>query len=161
MPAAHGKICRRLSCRLSETRAFLNRPTISWLNVGTCGINRFLTAILRVRLGSLKLGSFLPTPLTTDWDCNVVDAFSGKSNKRVSDLLDAFVYLGPRIYTCGNPFQLTSPLIVLTEQNGYGDSRCLVCLDLPLWKRLIVRSLRAQQTHRSTPQNPDTNNCKQ
>lgn len=47
-------------------------------------------------MGSLKLGSFLPTPLTTDWDCNVVDAFSGKSNKRVSDLLDAFVYLGPQ-----------------------------------------------------------------
>lgn len=48
------------------------------------------------RLGSLGLGSFLPTPLTTDQDCNVVDAFAGKSDKLVSDLLDAFLYLGPQ-----------------------------------------------------------------
>ncbi len=48
------------------------------------------------RLGSLGLGSFLPTPLTTDQDCNVVDAFAGKSSKPVSDLLDAFLYLGPQ-----------------------------------------------------------------
>ena len=48
------------------------------------------------RLGTLGLGSFLPTPLTTDEDCNVVDAFAGKSNKLVSDLLDAFLYLGPQ-----------------------------------------------------------------
>ncbi|WP_419804322.1 hypothetical protein [Terriglobus sp.] len=48
------------------------------------------------RLGSLGLGSFLPTPLTTDQDCNVVDAFAGKTSKTVSDLLDAFLYLGPQ-----------------------------------------------------------------
>ncbi len=48
------------------------------------------------KLGSLGLGSFLPTPLTTDQDCNVVDAFAGKSTKLVSDLLDAFLYLGPQ-----------------------------------------------------------------
>ena len=47
-------------------------------------------------LGSLGIGSFLPTPLTTDEDCNVVDAVAGKSPKPVSDLLDAFLYLGPQ-----------------------------------------------------------------
>ena len=46
------------------------------------------------KLGSLGLGSFLPTPLTTDQDHNVVDAFAGKTSRAVSDLLDAFLYLG-------------------------------------------------------------------
>jgi len=47
------------------------------------------------RLGSLGLDSFLPSPLTTDQDCNVVDAFAGKS-KTVADQIDAFLYLGPQ-----------------------------------------------------------------
>jgi len=47
------------------------------------------------RLGSLSLSSFLPTPLTTDQDCNVIDAFAGKS-KSVADQIDAFLYLGPQ-----------------------------------------------------------------
>jgi hypothetical protein len=47
-------------------------------------------------LGGLGLSSFLPTPLTTDKDCNVIDAFAGKSSKPVADLLDAFLYLGPQ-----------------------------------------------------------------
>ncbi len=64
-------------------------------------------ALLRTKnskLGSLGLGSFLPTPLTVDQDCNVVDAFAGKTSKAVSDLLDAFLYLGPQ------SFQLREPI---------------------------------------------------
>ena len=48
------------------------------------------------RLGSLSLDSFLPSPLTTDQDCNVVDAFAGESSKTVADQIDAFLYLGPQ-----------------------------------------------------------------
>ena len=48
------------------------------------------------QLGSLGLDSFLPSPLTTDQDCNVVDAFGGKSPKTVADQIDAFLYLGPQ-----------------------------------------------------------------
>ena len=48
------------------------------------------------RLGSLGLDSFLPSPLTTDENCNVVDAFSGTSSKPVADQIDAFLYLGPQ-----------------------------------------------------------------
>src|ERR1039457_376206 len=48
------------------------------------------------RLGSLGLDSFLPSPLTTDQDCNVVDAFADKSSKTVADQIDAFLYLGPQ-----------------------------------------------------------------
>jgi hypothetical protein len=45
------------------------------------------------RLGSLSLSSFMPTPITTDQDCNVVDAFGGISHS-VADQVDAFLYLG-------------------------------------------------------------------
>ncbi len=48
------------------------------------------------RLGSLDLDSFLPSPLTTDKDCNVKDAFAGKSPKTVADQIDAFLYLAPQ-----------------------------------------------------------------
>jgi hypothetical protein len=48
------------------------------------------------RLGSLGLDSFLPSPLTTDQDCNVSEAFAGKSSKTVADQIDAFLYLGPQ-----------------------------------------------------------------
>jgi hypothetical protein len=48
------------------------------------------------RLGSLGLDSFIPSPLTTDQDCNVMDAFAGKSSKTVADQIDAFLYLGPQ-----------------------------------------------------------------
>jgi hypothetical protein len=48
------------------------------------------------RLGSLGLDSFLPSPLTTDQDCNAVDAFAGGSSKTVSDQIDAFLFLGPQ-----------------------------------------------------------------
>jgi hypothetical protein len=48
------------------------------------------------RLGSLGLDSFIPSPLTTDQDCNVIDAFAGESSKTVADQIDAFLYLGPQ-----------------------------------------------------------------
>jgi hypothetical protein len=48
------------------------------------------------RLGSLGLDSFLPSPITTDQDCNVIDAFAGNSSKTVADQIDAFLYLGPQ-----------------------------------------------------------------
>ena len=48
------------------------------------------------RLGSLGLDSFLPSPLTTEQDCNVVDAFADKSSKTVADQIDAFLNLGPQ-----------------------------------------------------------------
>jgi len=54
-------------------------------------------ALLRTknsRLGSLGLDSFLQTPLTTDEECNVIDAFAGESSKTVADQIDAFLYLG-------------------------------------------------------------------
>jgi hypothetical protein len=48
------------------------------------------------RLGSLGLDSFMPSPLITDQDCNVADAFAGKPSKTVADQIDAFLYLGPQ-----------------------------------------------------------------
>jgi hypothetical protein len=48
------------------------------------------------KLGSLGLDSFMPSPITTDQDCNVVDAFAGSSSKTVADQIDAFLYLAPQ-----------------------------------------------------------------
>lgn len=46
-------------------------------------------------LGSPSLSAFMPTPITTDQDCNVVDAFGGITHS-VADQIDAFLYLGPQ-----------------------------------------------------------------
>ncbi len=48
------------------------------------------------RLGSLSLDSFMESPLTTDQDCNVNDAFPADPTKTVADRIDAFLYLGPQ-----------------------------------------------------------------
>ena len=48
------------------------------------------------RLGSLGLDSFISSPITTDQDCNVIDAFAGSSSRTVADQIDAFIYLGPQ-----------------------------------------------------------------
>ncbi|MGA7316608.1 MAG: hypothetical protein WBX22_21870 [Silvibacterium sp.] len=48
------------------------------------------------RLGSLDLDSFFQSPITTDQDCNVVDAFAGNSSRTVAHQIDAFLYLGPQ-----------------------------------------------------------------
>jgi len=55
------------------------------------------------RLGSLGLDSFLPSPITTDQDCNVSDAFASKPFKTVSDQIDAFLYLGPQKLLLAEP----------------------------------------------------------
>jgi hypothetical protein len=48
------------------------------------------------RLGALNLSDFFPSPVGTDKDCNVVDEFGGNPHKRMEDLVDAFLYLGPQ-----------------------------------------------------------------
>ena len=47
-------------------------------------------------LGSLRLDAFLPTPITTDDQCNVIDPFKAHPNVIVANLIDAFLYLGPQ-----------------------------------------------------------------
>jgi hypothetical protein len=47
------------------------------------------------KLGSLKLNAFMDSPLTTDQDCNVVDAFARAATKTIADQMDAILYLGP------------------------------------------------------------------
>ncbi len=47
------------------------------------------------RTGSLSLSSILQSPLTTDEECNVSDAFESTPAKTVANYLDAFLYLGP------------------------------------------------------------------
>jgi hypothetical protein len=48
------------------------------------------------RLGSLSLDAFMQSPLTTDEDCNVREAFPADPSKTVADRIDAFLYLGPQ-----------------------------------------------------------------
>jgi hypothetical protein len=68
------------------------------------------------RLGSLGLDSFIPSPLTTDQDCNVIDAFVGKSSKTVSDQIDAFLYLGPQKSLLAEPLPAD---IALNQKQTY------------------------------------------
>jgi hypothetical protein len=58
--------------------------------------NPSLISTQRTSLGSLKLDSFLPTPISTDDHCNVIDPFKANPKLVVSDLIDAFIYLGPQ-----------------------------------------------------------------
>jgi len=37
----------------------------------------------------------MDSPLTTDQDCNVVDAFAGAAAKTIANQMDAIIYLGP------------------------------------------------------------------
>ncbi|WP_263367094.1 hypothetical protein [Edaphobacter bradus] len=54
-------------------------------------------------LGTLGLDSFLPSPITTDQNCNAIDAFSSKPSKTVADQIDAFLYLGPQKLLLAEP----------------------------------------------------------
>ena len=47
-------------------------------------------------LGALDLGRFLPPPIRIDQDCNVHREFPKVLQKRMEDLVDAFLYLGPQ-----------------------------------------------------------------
>ena len=55
------------------------------------------------RLGALGLNDFLPSPIGTDKDCNVIDEFAGDPQKRMADLVDAFLYLGPQDLRLAEP----------------------------------------------------------
>ena len=55
------------------------------------------------RLGSLGLDSFLPSPITTDQDCNVSEAFGANPSETVADQIDAFLYLGPQKSALAEP----------------------------------------------------------
>ncbi len=58
--------------------------------------NPSLISARETSLGSLQLDAFLPTPISTDDQCNVIDPFKAKPDVVVSDLIDAFLYLGPQ-----------------------------------------------------------------
>jgi hypothetical protein len=47
-------------------------------------------------LGALGLGNFSPRTIWTDKDCNVHNEFPKNEQKPMSDLVDAFLYLGPQ-----------------------------------------------------------------
>ncbi len=55
------------------------------------------------RLGLLSLDAFMESPLTTDEDCNVREAFPAAPSNTVADRIDAFLYLGPQIATLTEP----------------------------------------------------------
>ncbi len=55
------------------------------------------------KLGSLSLDSFISSPLTTDQDCNVIDAFAGTPAKTIADQIDAVLYLGPQESSLAEP----------------------------------------------------------
>lgn len=47
-------------------------------------------------LGALALAHFFPPPIWTDKNCNVHDEFPRNEQRPMSDLVDAFLYLGPQ-----------------------------------------------------------------
>ena len=55
------------------------------------------------RIGSLSLSSILQSPITTDEDCNVTDAFASTPAKTVASYVDAFLYLGPQRSSLAEP----------------------------------------------------------
>ena len=55
-------------------------------------------------LGALGLGHFYPPTVWTDNDCNVHDELPNNEQKPMSDLVDAFLYLGPQ------DLRLTEPM---------------------------------------------------
>ena len=56
------------------------------------------------RLGALRLSDFYPPTIWTDSDCNVYNDFPKNEQKPMADLVDAFLYLGPR------DLRLTEPI---------------------------------------------------
>jgi hypothetical protein len=48
------------------------------------------------RLRSLSLDSFFASPIWTDENCNVSEAFATSRSKTIADQIDAFLYLGPQ-----------------------------------------------------------------
>jgi hypothetical protein len=60
------------------------------------GVSPSLLQTKNSRIGSLSLSSILQSPITTDEDCNVSDAFASTPAKTVASYVDAFLYLGPQ-----------------------------------------------------------------
>ena len=48
------------------------------------------------KFGKLPLDAFIESPITTDKDCNVREAFPGDPSHTVADRIDALLYLGPQ-----------------------------------------------------------------
>jgi len=61
----------------------------------TGGVWPSLTRTKNSKLGSFRLDVFMDSPLTTDQDCNVIDAFAKVPGKTIADQIDAILYLGP------------------------------------------------------------------
>jgi hypothetical protein len=59
------------------------------------GVWPSLTMTKNSKLGSLSLDTFMDSPLTTDQDCNVIDACAKAPAKTIADQMDAILYLGP------------------------------------------------------------------
>jgi len=55
------------------------------------------------QIGSLSLSSILQSPITTDEDCNVSDAFASTPAKTVASYVDAFLYLGHQKSSLAEP----------------------------------------------------------
>jgi hypothetical protein len=55
------------------------------------------------RIGSISLSSILQSPITTDEDCNVSEAFASTPAKTVASYVDAFLYLGPQKSSLAEP----------------------------------------------------------
>lgn len=47
------------------------------------------------KLGSLRLDAFMDFPVTTDENCNVINAFAKAPGQTIADQIDAILYLGP------------------------------------------------------------------
>jgi len=60
------------------------------------GVSPSLLKTKNSRIGPLSLSSILQSPITTDENCNVIDAFASTSDKTVASYVDAFLYLDPQ-----------------------------------------------------------------
>ena len=77
------------------------------------GIWPSLIATKNSKIGSLSLATFMDSPLTTDRNCNVVDAFAGAAGKTMSAQIDAILYLGPPESSMAEPL----PADIALDQN--------------------------------------------
>ena len=77
-------------------------------------------AIIRTkgsRFEKLPLDAFIESPITTDKDCNVREAFPPDSSHTVADRIDAFLYLGPQRPSLGEamPANIALDRVYMTE----------------------------------------------
>jgi hypothetical protein len=67
------------------------------------GVSPSLLQTKNSRIGLLSLSSILQSPIRTDEDCNVNDAFASTAAKTVASYVDAFLYLGLRKSSLAEP----------------------------------------------------------